>query len=253
MKFRFLDVLLYSLLFIFVVSFPINMLGLDLIWQYVISIGLKAILLTYYISVLWTRKINIFKFANYRVALLFIPFLLACFSNLIATQIIGVSIVTYYDPSLLAVVIVSTVLTAINEEFLFRFFIQSSLVYASTIKRVVVSALIFSLFHLLTLVEVRSVASLTQVLVQAVYTFGLGLILGLMYEYTYSLPLCMWFHFTFNFMNSVLISNMLVDASNTSFTLAFYLTAIVIGVVLAIYGTLIYIFVLSKHNKYFRE
>ena len=253
MKFKLVDIILFSLLFIFVVSFPVNMLGLSLTWQYVISIGLKLLLLAYNCYILWARRINIFKFANYRNAIFFIPFLLACFSNLIAMKIEGVEYVVYYEPVLLSLVIVSTILTAINEEILFRFYIQGSLVYSSTLKRVLVSAAIFALFHLLTLVQVRSVYYLVRVLVQVVYTFGLGIILGLMYEYTYSLPLCMGFHFAFNFVNQVVITNMLLFKSGTEYTLSFYLTAVVIGAILVAYGVCIYLFRFRKNDRYFRE
>ena len=253
MKFRLIDILLFSLLFIFVVSFPVDMLGLPLMYQYILSIGLKVLLLTYYAYTFWRYRINIFKFANYRRALLFIPFLIACFSNLIATKISGSNFILFYDPTILSLVIVSTVLTAINEEILFRYFIQNSLVFASSIKRIFVSALIFALFHLLSLVEVRSVVALTTILVQFVYTFGLGLILGFMYEYTYSLPLCMVFHLCFNFFNQVLVTRIIAFDINDTYTLTFYLTAVVIAVVLAIYGSLIYLLIFKKNDRYFRE
>ena len=253
MKFKFLDILLFALLFIFVVSFPVDLLGISLAWQYVISIILKALLLTYNCYILWRNRINIFKFANYKRALLFIPFLLACFSNLIAIQFSDVNIGFNYDPIIVVLVSISTLLTAINEEFLFRFIIQSSLIYASSLKRIVVSALIFGLFHLLKLVDVRSVTSLISVLVQVLYTFGLGLILGLMYEYTYSLPLCIFFHLSFNMINNVLITDIFSISGGDLYSISFYLTSVVVAAVLSVYGILIYIFVFKNNEKYFRE
>lgn len=250
MRFRFLDILLFALLFIFVNSFPIDLFNLEPIYKELIRMGLRIVLLSYDIYLLWKSRINIFKFANYRRALLFIPFLLACFSNLIAA---GVAQQTFHysgDNSFVVVITINVLLGAILEEFLFRFIIHNSLVGASSIKRIFGGAAIFALFHLLNLVDVSNVNQLYAVLLQVVYTFGLGIMLGFIYEYSYSLPICIGFHFCFNFFNSVLVMNMfgLVIPNNY-----FIITAVVVAGVIAIYLPLIYFLVLRKNNRYFNE
>ena len=253
MKFKFIDILLFSLLFIFVIAFPVNLLGLDLFYQTLLSIGLKVLLLAYYIYILCRYHINIFKFANYRRALLFIPFLLACFSNIIALKISGVAFYFRYDPALLSLFCINALLVAINEELLFRLFIQNSLIFASSIKRVLASAGIFALFHLLAMVNISSLQALTEVATQVVYAFGLGLILGFLYEYTYSLPLCIFFHLSFNIFNSVLIEKVYGFEPTNQYILSFYMTAVVIGVLLVGYGLFLYFFILKRNERYFRE
>ena len=142
-------------------------------------------------------------------------------------------------------------LQAIVEEFLFRLFIQNALVNASSIKRIMVSALIFALFHLLNMVNISTVDGLINVAIQVGYNLGLGILLGFVYEYTYSLPACIALHFAFNFFNTVLFKYLGCDTMVSNF--AFYLTAVVIAVVLAIYTFLIYWFVLKRNSRYFRE
>ena len=85
---------------------------------------------------------------------LFIPFLLACFSNLIAAGIDGAYPgYTTMSDGIFSMLIIYHFLGAIVEEFLFRLFIQNALVNASSIKRILFSAAIFALFHLLNVVR----------------------------------------------------------------------------------------------------
>ena len=86
MKFRLSDLLIFCLLFIFVVAFPVDLIPVDLIYKLVIQIGLRLLILSYYIYICIRSRINLFKFYNWKRLLLFTPFLLACFSNLIAAS-----------------------------------------------------------------------------------------------------------------------------------------------------------------------
>ena len=250
MKFRFSDLLIFALLFIFVAAFPVDLFKIDASYKLLIQISLRLLILFYYFYVCFVNRINIFKFQNLRRALLFIPFLLACFSNLIAfgldgAQTVGITMTSEY----LSLLIIYHFLGAVVEEFLFRLFIQSALVRVGSIKRILYGAAIFALFHFLNMVNISTVDGLVTVLIQVAYNFGLGILLGFIYEYTYSLPICIFLHFAFNFFNTVLYQYMGCVTSN----FAFYLTAVVIALVLAIYTFLIYWFVLRRNDRYFRE
>ena len=250
MKFRFSDLLIFALLFIFVAAFPVDLFRIDATYKLLIQISLRLLILFYYIYVCFVNRVNIFKFQNLKRALLFVPFLLACFSNLIAfgldgAQTIGVTMTSGY----LSLFIIYHFLGAVVEEFLFRLFIQSALVRVGSIKRILYGAAIFALFHLLNMVNISTVDGLVTVLIQVAYSFGLGILLGFIYEYTYSLPVCIFVHFAFNFFNTVLYQYMGCVTSN----FAFYLTAVVIALVLAIYTFLIYWFVLRRNDRYFKE
>lgn len=250
MKFKISDLLIFVLLFIFVAAFPVDLFPIAEIYKLVIRIGLRLLILGYFIYILIINRINVFKFYNWKRLLLFTPFLLACFSNLIAAGIDGMypGITTMSD-AYLALLIFFHLLTAIIEEIVFRLFIQSSLVNASSLKRIFASAGIFALMHLLNMVNISSVDDLVNVLIQVAYNFGLGIMLGFVYEYSYSIVGSIFLHFTFNFFNTVLYQYLGCQCSD----LAFYLTAVVIAVILAAYTFLIYHFVLTRNQKYFRE
>ncbi len=250
MRFRLIDILIFALLYIFVSAFPVNLFPIDEMYQLIIQIGLYLLIFGYYIFIIIKNKINVFKFYNWKRLLLFSPFLLACFSNMIATTIDGgYPVIAETNTVILSLSIIINLLIAITEEILFRLFIHSSLIAAGSLKRIFASAGIFALAHLLRIVNVASVADLVSVLIQVVYCFGLGLMLGFIIEYSYSLVGCIFLHFSFNLLNMVLFPYI----SSTSSMMAFYLTAIVIAVALAIYTFLIYWFVLSRNERYFRE
>lgn len=250
MKFRFSDLLIFALLFIFVAAFPVDLFRIDETYKLLIHISLRTLILVYYIYVCFVNRINIFKFYNLKRLLLFLPFLLACFSNLIAFGLDGGHFASVtMTPGYLSLFIIFHFLGAIVEEFLFRLFIQSALVRVGSIKRIIYGATIFALFHLLNMVNISTVDGLVTILIQVAYSFGLGILLGFVYEYTYSLPACILLHFAFNFFNTVLYQYMGCVTSN----FAFYLTAVVIALVLAAYTFLIYWFVLRRNDRYFKE
>ena len=250
MKFRVSDLLIFILLFIFVAAFPVDLFNIAETYKLVIRIGLRLLILGYYIYILVINRINIFKFYNWKRLLLFAPFLLACFSNFIASAIDG-GFVAYQTMSdeYFSLLIIFHLLTAIIEEIVFRLFIHSSLINTSSLKRILASAGIFALMHLINIVNISSVDGLINVLTQVAYNFGLGIMLGFVYEYSYSLVGSMFLHFSFNFFNTVLFQYFGCKCSDFTF----YMTAVVIAVILAIYTFLIYRFVLTKNERYFRE
>ena len=250
MKFRVSDILIFCLLFIFIIAFPVDLFPVTATIKLVIHISLRALILGYYIYVCIRNRVNFFKFFNWKRLLLFVPFFLACFSNLIASGIDhGYSGITTMSDTYLSLLIVFHLLTAIIEEMLFRGFIQSSLVGVGSLKRILASAGIFALMHLLNIVNISTVDGLVTVLIQTVYTFGLGILLGFIYEYSYSLVGCIVLHFTFNFFNTILFEYLGCYASDFTF----YMTAVVIAIALAAYTFLVYRLILTKNDRYFRE
>ena len=249
MRFSFYDLLIYALLFVFVVAFPVDLLPITYLYQQVIRIALRLLLLIYFGYIIYKNRIKIFGISNKLNLVLCIPFIAIAFSNIIAASIDGGFLGKSMSTSLLAVNIVLTLLSVIIEEIVFRLFIHNSLVNTSSIKRIFGGAAIFALCHLLNIVSVRTLDALVAVLVQTVYTFGLGILLGFLYEYSHSLLGAIGLHFIFNFFNTVLYEYM---GGYTS-TLCFYLTAVVIGVVVGIYTFCIYQFKFGKFERYYRS
>ena len=250
MRFKFSDILLFVLIFIFVNAFPVELLRLSEEWTIGIHAILRALLAGFYIYLLIRNRVNLFKFHNYKNLLYFLPFLLAVGSNFLALAFGGVTNIPSKSVGWLIAMIFYFIFGVFCEEFVFRFVIHGALVNTTPIKRILASAGIFALMHLLNVVNVRSVDALLTVAIQVVYTFGIGILLGFIYEYTYSLIPCLVFHFLFNLGNTVLWIYF-GAACNTE--LQYYLVNIGVGLILGIYTLCIYLFVLSKQTKYFRQ
>ena len=251
MRLKTSDVLLFLLLFVFVASFPVDLIKVDYVYQLLIQIGLRSLLLTYYIYLIVKNRIKIFGMVSWRHIALCIPFLLACVSNIIASGIDGGFVVGMTLTSAeFSLYIILVLFSVISEEIIFRLFIHNTFANTSSIKRILFSAGIFALMHLVNLVNVSSVNMMVSVLVQAVYAFGLGILLGFIYEYGHSLTICVIFHLLFNLLNDVLYTFVLGGYINHMLT--FYLTAVVIAVILAGYVFAVYKLYYCKLDKYFR-
>lgn len=249
MRFRFSDLLLFVLLFIFVAAFPVDLIPVRLFFQILIKIGLRLLLLAYYIYIIIRNRMKVFGIANIINVLLCIPFVLISFSNITASLIDGGFIGVIEETDVFIANVILTLLIAISEEIVFRLFIHNSLYNTSSIKRIFASAGIFALMHLLNIVNVRYLDALITVLLQTVYTFGLGLLLGVLYEYGHSLIAAIVLHFCFNFFNENLYEYLGGYCSNMSF----YLTAIGYTIVVGTYAVLITMFYFRKYNIYYRS
>lgn len=236
MKLNLIDVLIYLLLFIFVVCLPIDLLKTGIVVELIIKISVRLILLLFYFYIIHKREGNIFYRLTFKEFILFLPFFIICFSNIFASLIDGGFNYVKTDGVVLFLGIVLCLFTALLEEIVFRFFIHSSLVEHKPIPRILLSALIFGLCHLVNLANVRSVDALLNVLLQMVYTFGLGLVLGFVFEFSHSLILVTILHFCFNLFNDVLYS---FFGGYTS-DIAFILTAVVISLLVVLYTLFLY-------------
>ena len=248
MRFRFSDLLLFVLIFIFVAAFPVDLIPVSLFYQLLIRIGLRLMLLAYYIYIIIKNKMKVFGVANIINVLLCIPFVLISFSNITASLIDGGFSGINEETNVFIAKVIMTILIAISEEIVFRLFIHNSLYNTSSIKRIFASAGIFALMHLLNIVNVRYLGALVTVLLQTVYTFGLGLLLGILYEYGHSLLGAILLHFCFNFFNETLYEYLGGYCSNMSF----YLSAVGFAIVVGIYALLITVFYFRKYGIYYR-
>ena len=250
MRFRFMDLLLFILLFIFVAAFPVNLITSDSTIQVLIRIGLRALILAYYIYLIIKNRIKVFGIANIKNLLLCIPFMLLGLSNIFAALFGGGFVLPNGDWLYLSLFIIYHLLSVIIEEIVFRVFIHNALVNTTSVKRIFASAGIFALVHLLNMVEsIVSVDAIVNVLEQVLYAFGLGILLGLTYEYSHSLVGCIILHFSFNFLNTILV----IILGAYSSVLAYYLSAGIAALIVGGYAAIIWIFVFKKPERYYRS
>ena len=243
------DLLISSFLFIFVVSFPLNYFA-SYLPEYgilLLELCLRMFLCGYYIRLIVKYNLPAFIKPNWKNLLFCLPFLLACCSNEISFLFSTRVDMTHALEVEFIIDFFIVVFTAFNEEILFRFFIHNQLNIQNKLVKIVASAGIFAGFHLLNLVSPSFLAIYQSVLLQSVYTFGLGLILGFIYEYGKSITPCIIYHFLFNFFNSYVLNYFFFPVYEYYYI--YIIVALVISIVLIGYGLLIYFLVFKKKDR----
>lgn len=174
-------------------------------------------------------KFNIFHKPK-RKDLAFIPLLFLCASNFMVAiyQKSVINQVVNYDNIIQAFFI--SILTAIMEELLFRGILLTEFDKTqSKFKTIIYSALIFGSIHLL---NIGSLSSIIPSLLQVLYTAFLGLFLGFIYLYSKNLIYPIIFHFTFNFLNDSLVTNLY----QLKWELSYFIINALVGLCVFVYG-----------------
>ena len=235
----------YSLFFLICVAIILNSFPLDLFFKnailnFSIGIALKiaAIIFIFYYSKKESFTIPTFAKPN-KKHLLFIPFLIAPFSNFFVVILCNSTPIIDINYQSIVFSFVNCALISIIEEMLFRCILLPEFEKVTTpFKAILYTSLIFGGMHLL---NISSLSSIPICLVQSIYTFGLGLVLGLIYIYGKNIIYPIIYHLLFNFLNNTLVTGLF----NLEWNITFYLTNIFIAIILIIYGIYVY-YILSK-------
>ena len=211
------DVLIVLFVFLLSVSIPFPLFIKDETWLYAIDISLRIAFLIF--AFIYMRYNKMYLPENGKLTksfLLLIPFLLICFSNYFVC-LANKSPVKEISLMSLSKDILLCILVAIAEELVFRVLLYDAFKdYFSPFIAMLLSSLIFGLIHLF---NITSVEMIIPCLIQALYSFGLGMILCLMYETTHNFLVIVSFHFLFNFLNDKLVTSLFDYPINLSYYL----------------------------------
>ncbi|MCQ2087189.1 MAG: CPBP family intramembrane metalloprotease [Bacilli bacterium] len=164
------------------------------------------------------------KTHNSKNILYFLPAFLICFSNFFTLFDPNNSLTFSFD-FVLILQIVFSILVAFNEEIIFRALLLGNLYEdKKPLVRIVIAAGIFAACHLTHFISTFDPSELVVV----AYSFGIGLVLGMMYLYTGSLTLGFVFHALYNIVNNDLANEWI--SYNNGFT-SFYTINILVALV----------------------
>ena len=239
---RIIDTAILIILLIGVATFPVELLVHDLFWYYFIE-ALLMLAVLIFILLYETRHPEINppkkRFCLYNLLLL-LPSVLIAFSNFFYSLILREPIrdpKTWFELYDLPHV-VFIILNVVIEEFVFRKHLLGNLNHPKTIVRIVISATIFALCHLTIFFSTFNPLDLIVV----AYSFGLGMVLGLVYCYAHSLIACIGLHLMFNLFNDFLFEH-LFAVNNL---LWYYLINVFLAIIVGVYLLLIYLLELRK-------
>ena len=240
-----LDVLLVSLIFLFLVSFPFDLWIKSSFYLCLAQTLARMTFIAFLLIYNHFKKLITMPFCRFKKTdLLLLPLLPILFCNFYYLLEMRNGFQIALDETFF-IRTVFQISVALSEELLFRSLIQNCLSLKKTLTRIFVSSLIFALFHLTYFFSSFNLISLFIPL----YTFGLGFLLGFIYEWSEKnfLYIC-GYHFLFNLINQVLYVYML----NVEENYLFYVNAVCVGAFGAIY--LIFLLFLSKKvNKSFQR
>ncbi len=176
-------------------------------------------------------------------SLLSLPLFLVCFSNLFVLVFDRSAISPNSTSSNLWAYFLFALSVSIAEELIFRdYVLRLALKKMKPLYAILLSSVIFALPHLL---NILAGAGVGESLAQVGYTFGIGLILGLLYLYGGGLLPCFLFHFLFNFINSGLFETIAIPSWNKTFILV----NVIIGIIAALYGVFFYFLKQRKQKE----
>lgn len=177
--------------------------------------------------------------ANMHNYLLFLPIFVIPFSNFLFAAFVPESYNNTFDWTF-AIKVFLTFIVVCNEEFLFRFILLGNMDKISKpIYKIVISAGLFAICHIGTFLTTFNPGDLLPVL----YTFGLGLVLGLLYMYAGAPCTCICFHLLFNLLNGVIFGSLFNPAVNYN---AYILVNVFVAFVFTIYFGVCYFAKLRK-------
>ena len=239
-KNKIIDLVLITLLYIAVCTFPINWITTQYVFYYLIEsllmIAMLLFIILYVRGHAYLKPVD--RVTNIKILLLFIPTVVVAMSNFIYAWILKETVLPVFEWANLLEVLAIALLVTI-EEIIFRHLLLGNIEKGKPIVRIVISAGIFALCHLTHFFSSFNPADLIIV----AYTFGIGMLLGLIYWYGRSLIACIGLHFLFNLCNDFLF----VRLYNVTNTLWYYLINGIVALVVGLYVLGLYLLKLRKN------
>ena len=149
---------------------------------------------------------------NLKLALILLPTIIVVSSNFFYLIFVRTDIKISYSSEILLKILL-TIFVVLNEEFIFRLILINNINDCSNWKKILISASLFGLCHLTTFLSTFNVYDL----IIPVYTFTFGVLLGIIFVKTNSIEMCIFFHFLFNLINSILFEMIVPGISNIGF------------------------------------
>ena len=234
-KREFYSVILLILIYLLFVSIPFSMFINNEIVLFILNVSMRLLFIPFFFIYVKKERLStlnkpVFKLVDFK----YLPFLLLTFSNFIVVFLSKTNMYETYSATMILEDLVISILISFNEELVFRVVLNKEmLIGLNRIKTIVLSSLVFGLTHLL---NINSFGSIPYVLLQVVYSFGVGLILSLIYTKTFNFIYVFIIHFLFDFLNGFLIS----DLYDLDYNWIFFVVNISLGVILGLYALLIY-------------
>ena len=243
-------------IYLLVISFPTYLFTKDMYVIKGVELGLRGaylifiILFSYFspLRKMYTGKTRIWNL------LLLLPLFFVAFMNLFYLGVVtGSSYESIFvqlqndgEKISLVLTLLIVIVTAVEEEFLFRYVMQKNVTMAHKMVRILVTSAFFAASHFfIILYDGRGIINPIN-LISILLVFGIGIILGILYEYTNNLVVPI----TFNLIYSICSCNDFYYSPTIAHaSYQYYITISLFSLGAAIYILIFYFFMLKRENR----
>lgn len=243
------------LIYLIIISFPTYVFTNDLYVIQGVELGIRSAFLVFVILFSIFTKIAKSYTGKTRFSNLFLllPLFFVAFTNLFYLGVVSNSSFTNpFDTifnndgnnTLEILRFLTIIVTVLEEEILFRYIIQRNLTIGHKIFRILTTAAIFAGCHFFTMLyDGRGVIAPIELIEVALF-FGVGIILGFLYEYTNNI----FVPITFNLIYSI-SNKMLFKVSLSDIPTKYFITVSIIAASAALYLVIFYFFMLKREKR----
>ena len=240
------------------ITFPVYLFTNDILVIRIVELSLRVAYLIFIILFSYLTKLAKSYTGSTRYANLFLllPIFFVAFTNIFYLGVIKgkTSVYNPFSDVLTTLLFSSLVVSAVEAEILFRFIIQKNLTLSHKLNRILVAAAIYALAYISIMFysdlsinpDTGKIVFMNPIdLIEVVFQFGIGIILGFLYEYTNNLIVPIKFNIIYSISNQLLFKVRL--SSNPDWS--YYLTISLIAVFAIGYLCIFYFLMTKKENR----
>lgn len=250
-KTKFIYIGIALVLYVLVIAFPTYLFTKDLVVLRSVELGLRAGYLVFIILFAYFTKLGKTYTGRTRWSKLFLllPIFFVAFENIFYLVVVRGSkmdpVINPFSDIFNGLWFFSLIIAAIEEEWLFRYVIQKNLTFGHKIVRILVASAIFAITHFFVMLY-RNLGMFNPIdLIEIGLWFGLGIILGVLYEYTNNIAVPITFNVIYSLSNQMLYKVSFSDNPHWSY----YLTLSLFAVGGAAYLLVFYYLMLKKEER----
>lgn len=245
-------------IYVLFISFPTYLFVNDPVLYYAIEITLRGVYLIFIILFsIFTKLAKTYTGKTKWMNMLFLlPLFFVAFFNVFYLRVVGGSSVESLWSSITNIFsgagdrtyeilkFCTVIITVVEEELLFRFLLQKNINLGHKFVRIAITAAVFAICHFFTILYNGYEFMHPIQLLEILFVFGIGIILGVLFEYTNNI----FYSMAFNMIFSLGASIYAIDLATTS-GYQIYLTSSLFAVGAAAYICLFYFVILKKDQR----
>ena len=237
-------------IYVAIIAFPTYLFTHDMLILRSIELGLRVGYLVFIILFTYFTKLakSYTGSTKLKNVFLLLPIFFVAFINIFYLVVVRQSTYVYnpFNNDIFEILrFISIIITAVEVEILFRFIIQKNLTLSHKIVRILVTAAIYAATHFFVMLY-SGLGVINPIdLLEVAFQFGIGVILGFLYEYTNNLVPAIAFNIIYSLSNQLLFKVTLSSNPHWSY----YLTVSLFILYAAGYLSIFYFLMLKEESR----